>query len=94
MDEQSIETMSQGLSDFASDLVADGQSDEVAVFHLNAMNKLDVTLSWHLSFSRGRALQAARLNARGGGAENLAAAQAASLERAKANGAATLGAFA
>ena len=58
------------------------------------MNKLNVTLPWHLSFSYGRALQAAPLNAWGGKAENLAAAQAAFLERAKANGAATLGAYA
>ena len=71
-----------------------GQSDEVATLHLNAMNKLNVTLPWHLSFSYGRALQAAPLNAWGGKAENLAAAQAAFLERAKANGAATLGAYA
>lgn len=71
-----------------------GQSDEVATLHLNAMNKLGVTLPWHLSFSYGRALQAAPLKAWAGKAENLAAAQAAFSERAKANGAATLGAYA
>jgi fructose-bisphosphate aldolase class I len=70
-----------------------GQSDEVATLHLNAMNKLGESLPWQLSFSYGRALQAAPLKAWGGSAENLAIAQSAFLERAKANGAATLGTY-
>ena len=70
-----------------------GQADEVATVHLNAMNKLGETLPWQLSFSYGRALQAAPLTAWAGSPENLATAQAAFLERAKANGAATLGAY-
>jgi fructose-bisphosphate aldolase class I len=68
-----------------------GQSDEVATEHLNAINKLGETQPWKLSFSYGRALQAAPLKAWAGSADNLAAAQQAFLERAKANGAATLG---
>ena len=71
-----------------------GQSDEVATLHLNAMNKLGESLPWQLSFSYGRALQAAPLKAWGGSAENLGSAQVAFLERAKANGAATLGTYA
>ncbi len=71
-----------------------GQSDEVATLHLNAMNKLAAIKPWKLSFSYGRALQAAPLKAWGGKAENEAAAQAALMERAKANGAATLGQYA
>ncbi len=70
-----------------------GQSDEVATQHLNAMNKLG-DLPWKLSFSYGRALQAAPLKAWSGKAKNLAAGQAAFLERAKANGAATTGSYA
>jgi fructose-bisphosphate aldolase class I len=70
-----------------------GQSDEVATLHLNAMNKLGESLPWQLSFSYGRALQAAPLKAWGGSAENLASAQSAFMERAKANGAATLGTY-
>ncbi len=70
-----------------------GQSDEVATLHLNAMNKLGERLPWQLSFSYGRALQAAPLKAWGGSAENLASAQSAFMERAKANGAATLGTY-
>ena len=71
-----------------------GQSDEVATQHLNAMNRLDARAPWQLSFSYGRALQAAPLKAWGGENANRAAAQAAFLERAKANGEASLGRYA
>ncbi len=70
-----------------------GQGDEDATLHLDAMNRLG-TAPWRLSFSYGRALQAAPLKAWSGQAENLAAAQDAFFERAKANGAATRGAYA
>lgn len=68
-----------------------GQSDLIATEHLDAMNKLDGGLPWKLSFSYGRALQAAPLQAWGGKAENLPAARAAFLQRAKCNGAAASG---
>ncbi|MEM7170668.1 MAG: class I fructose-bisphosphate aldolase [Pseudomonadota bacterium] len=68
-----------------------GQSDQVATDHLNAMNKLDTARPWKLSFSYGRALQAAPLKAWSGQADNLAAGQAAFFERAQANGAAASG---
>ncbi|MHA1600508.1 MAG: class I fructose-bisphosphate aldolase [Alphaproteobacteria bacterium] len=71
-----------------------GQSDEVATLHLNAMNKLHDARPWKLSFSYGRALQAAPLKAWGGKADKMKAGQVAFLERAKANGAATLGTYA
>jgi fructose-bisphosphate aldolase class I len=71
-----------------------GQSDEVATLHLNAMNKLSAVKPWKLSFSYGRALQAAPLKAWAGKAANVAAAQAALMVRAQANGAATLGKYA
>ncbi len=70
-----------------------GQSDEVATLHLNAMNRLGESLPWKLSFSYGRALQAAPLKAWSGKAANLTAAQSAFLERAAANGAATTGRY-
>ena len=70
-----------------------GQSDEIATLHLDAMNRLG-GLPWSLSFSYGRALQAAPLKAWSGEAANVAAAQAALLERAKANGLATRGRYA
>ena len=57
-------------------------------------NKPGESLPWKLSFSYGRALQAAPLKAWGGQTANNAAAQTALLKRAKANGEATLGAYA
>ncbi len=46
---------------------------------------------WKMSFSYGRALQAAPLKAWGGEAQNVSAGQKAFLHRAKMNGLATLG---
>ena len=70
-----------------------GQSDRLATEHLDAMNKLGENPPWKLSFSYGRALQAAPLQAWGGKAENVPAAQAAFLLRAQCNGAAAAGAW-
>jgi len=67
-----------------------GQSDEEATAHLDAMNKIG-NLPWKLSFSYGRALQAAPLKAWRGEAENVPAAQAAFAHRAKMNGLAAVG---
>jgi fructose-bisphosphate aldolase class I len=67
-----------------------GQSDEDATAHLSLMNQLG-PLPWTLSFSYGRALQAAALKAWGGKAENVAAGQRAFAHRARMNGAASLG---
>ncbi len=67
-----------------------GQSDEEATAHLDAMNKLG-PLPWKLTFSYGRALQAAPQKAWGGKSENVAAAQRAFTHRARMNGLAALG---
>ncbi len=67
-----------------------GQSDENATAHLSAMNAM-FDPPWKLSFSYGRALQAAPLKAWGGKAENEAAAQAAFAHRARMNGLAAMG---
>ncbi len=67
-----------------------GQSDEDATAHLSLMNQLG-PLPWKLSFSYGRALQAAPLKAWGGKSENVAAGQRAFAHRAKMNSMATLG---
>jgi fructose-bisphosphate aldolase, class I len=67
-----------------------GQSDEDATAHLSFMNQLG-PLPWRLSFSYGRALQAAPLKAWGGKSENVAAGQRAFAHRAKMNSVATLG---
>ncbi|HEY1708917.1 MAG TPA: class I fructose-bisphosphate aldolase [Rhizomicrobium sp.] len=67
-----------------------GQSDEEATAHLNAMNA-KYTLPWPLTFSYGRALQAAPQKAWGGKADNVPAAQAAFTHRARMNGLAAMG---
>jgi fructose-bisphosphate aldolase class I len=67
-----------------------GQSDEEATAHLDAMNKIG-NLPWKLTFSYGRALQAAPQKAWSGKAENVAAGQRAFSHRAKMNGLAALG---
>jgi fructose-bisphosphate aldolase class I len=67
-----------------------GQSDEDATAHLDAMNKIG-GLPWALTFSYGRALQAAPQKAWSGKAENVAAGQRAFAHRAKMNGLAALG---
>jgi fructose-bisphosphate aldolase class I len=68
-----------------------GQSDEEATAHLNAMNAAHPDLPWALTFSYGRALQAAPQKAWSGKAENVSAAQAAFAHRAKMNGLASTG---
>ena len=70
-----------------------GQSDVEATARLDAMNKIG-GVPWRLSFSYGRALQAAPQKTWSGRAENKAAAQAAFAHRAEMNGLATLGKWA
>jgi fructose-bisphosphate aldolase, class I len=67
-----------------------GQSDEEATAHLDAMNRVG-GLPWRLTFSYGRALQAAPQKAWGGRAENVAAAQRAFTHRAMMNSLAAMG---
>ncbi len=67
-----------------------GQSDEEATAHLDAINRIS-GLPWRLTFSYGRALQAAPQKAWSGKQENVAAAQRAFSHRARMNGLATLG---
>src|ERR1700684_2275510 len=67
-----------------------GQSDEEATAHLNAMNAIG-NLPWKLTFSYGRALQAAPQKARSGKPENVAAGQRAFSHRAHMNGLASTG---
>ncbi|MCP9229511.1 fructose-bisphosphate aldolase class I [Mesorhizobium sp. LMG 17147] len=67
-----------------------GQSDEEATANLNAINAIGPH-PWKLTFSYGRALQAAPQKAWGGKAANVAAAQAAFAHRAHMNHLAALG---
>jgi fructose-bisphosphate aldolase class I len=67
-----------------------GQSDEEATAHLDAMNRIG-GCPWRLTFSYGRAQQAAPQKAWSGKSENVAAAQRAFAHRAMMNGLAALG---
>jgi fructose-bisphosphate aldolase, class I len=71
-----------------------GQSDEEATAHLNAMNRIGAltsSLPWRLTFSYGRALQAAPQKAWSGKPENVAAGQRAFTHRARMNALASKG---
>ena len=71
-----------------------GMSDERATSRLHEMNRSERgTHPWQLSFSYGRALQAASLAAWRGDDANLAASQAALTHRARMNGLARVGAW-
>src|ERR1041385_794882 len=67
-----------------------GQSDEEATAHLDAMNRIG-NLPWKLTFSYGRALQAAPQQAWSGKAENTGAGQQAFTHRARMNSLASKG---
>jgi len=67
-----------------------GQSDEEATAHLDAMNRIG-NLPWKLTFSYGRALQAAPQKAWSGKADNVGAGQQAFTHRAQMNGLASKG---
>ncbi|EXL04248.1 class I fructose-bisphosphate aldolase [Brucella anthropi] len=67
-----------------------GQTGEEATAHLSAMNA-SFDMPWKMTFSYGRALQAAALDAWGGKDENIAAGQRAFAHRAKMNGLAATG---
>ena len=67
-----------------------GQSDEQATQNLSLINEIG-DLPWNVTFSYGRALQAAALKAWGGKDENVAAGQRAFTHRARMNSLAALG---
>jgi fructose-bisphosphate aldolase, class I len=67
-----------------------GQSDEDATAHLDAMNRIG-GLPWKLTFSYGRALQAAPQKAWSGETENVTAGQQAFSHRAQMNSLASTG---
>ena len=72
-----------------------GQSDAEATLNLDAINRLAAAegAPWQLSFSYGRGLQAAPLQAWGGDPANVPAAQAALIHRARLTSAARRGAY-
>ena len=67
-----------------------GQSDEEATAHLDRMNRIG-GFPWKMTFSYGRALQAAPQKAWSGKRENVDAGSRAFAHRARMNGLASLG---
>lgn len=90
--EKTVRCLKRGVPAAVPSIVflSGGQSDVEATAHLNAMNAA-YEMPWNLSFSYGRALQAAPLAAWGGDLANNPSAQAAFLHRARMNGLATKG---
>ena len=70
-----------------------GQSDEEATQHLNAMNEIGGSLPWAVTFSYGRALQAAAMKQWAGHTDNVESARQVAFHRAQMNGAAALGQY-
>ncbi|MCG2633446.1 MAG: fructose-bisphosphate aldolase class I [Gammaproteobacteria bacterium] len=70
-----------------------GQSEQAASANLNAINALNTSKPWVLSYSYGRALQAPALQTWGGRDENVTAAQTALAKRARLNSAAAVGGY-
>lgn len=70
-----------------------GQSETEATANLNAMHARGEKFPWTLTFSYGRALQNSALAAWGGKPENIAAAQAVFLKRARLNSLACQGKY-
>jgi fructose-bisphosphate aldolase class I len=70
-----------------------GQSTVLATKHLDAINQLEGTKPWKLSFSYGRALQDEAMKAWGGKIENVVSGQRAFRHRAECESAATLGRY-
>jgi fructose-bisphosphate aldolase class I len=70
-----------------------GQSDEDSAAHLDAMHRLEETLPWRLTFSYGRALQHAAMQAWGGKPEHVESAQTVGMHRARMNGLASMGQY-
>ena len=70
-----------------------GMSEEQATNALNALNQYHGIKPWALTFSYGRALQKTALKVWSGKKENVKKAQAAFLDRAKANGQAAVGKY-
>lgn len=70
-----------------------GQTEEEATEHLNTISKIKGDAPWKLSFSYGRALQQSALETWGGKLENVEAAQAAFIKRAKLNSFACAGEY-
>ena len=93
--ERTVETMRRCVPAAVPGLMflSGGQTEADATVHLNAINAKFAPQPWKLSYSYGRALQQSALQAWKGDAGNIANAQAALFERARANSQACAGVY-
>ena len=93
--ERTVETMRRCVPAAVPGLMflSGGQTEADATVHLNAINAKFAPQPWKLSYSYGRALQQSALEAWKGDAGNIANAQAALFERARANSQACAGVY-
>ena len=82
-----------GIFFLSGETALDEDNEETATINLNAMNKNHKNLPWSVSFSFGKALQKTCIVTWMGQKANEAKAQAALLNRAKANSEACKGAY-
>jgi len=90
---RSVPSANPGIFFLSGETTLDEDNEETATINLNAMNKMYPNLPWALSFSYGKALQKTAIVTWMGKDENVPAAQAALLARAKANSEATKGTY-
>jgi fructose-bisphosphate aldolase class I len=90
---RTVPTAMPGIFFLSGETALDEDNEETATNNLNAMNKMYPKLPWHVSFSYGKALQKTCIVTWLGKEENNAAAQAALLNRSKANSEASKGIY-
>merc|ERR1712061_596345 len=90
---RTVPAANPGIFFLSGETTLDEDNEEVATINLNSMHKLFPSLPWHVSFSYGKALQKTAIVTWMGKEENATAAQAALLNRAKANSEACRGTY-
>jgi len=90
---RTVPSANPGIFFLSGETTLDEDNEETATVNLNAMNKAYPNLPWSVSFSYGKALQKTAIVTWMGKDENVPAAQAALVARAKANSEATKGTY-
>ncbi|MEK7523964.1 MAG: class I fructose-bisphosphate aldolase [Patescibacteria group bacterium] len=93
--QETLECLKENVPENLAGIVflSGGQSDEKATAHLDTMNRMDRHLPWPLSFSYGRALQAAALKIWATNMKDVERAKHAVTHRAQLNSLAALGKY-
>merc|ERR1712014_249614 len=90
---RTVPAANPGIFFLSGETALDEDNEETATINLNTMNKNFPNLPWSVSFSYGKALQKTCIVTWLGKDENVAAAQKALVNRAKANTAAVFGKY-